>query len=459
VSRWTFAAGVALLMTGLVGAEANAGSNDQKWAASWTTPISGVFKKLALPPGLPPAMLAQIKAQFPQQEFDYALPDGKANDQTFRMIVRPDLWGEAVRIRLSNVFGDRDIDVGSTAIGLQEYAGAVAPGTNRAVTFAGHGSVKIPAGQQIFSDPVRLSFVTKANMASWRGRNLAISFAIRGNSGGLSSHYSRINSYISAPASGDHAKDEDDSAFPNVTSSYFLVSELDVRAPADTVVICALGDSITDTITSTDGHDGWSDDLSERLHKLYAGKISIVNMGVSGNTVVAKRSAFDATDPLVDRLDRDVLAISGLNSVILLEGINDLGAGRSKPEPIIDGYKQVIERLHAKGIGVIGATLTSSVWPEPNYDNAPITSAGMAAAYGNPQTNDYRKQLNEFIRDSGVFDGAVDMAQATDDPATGALYKNFQVGDYLHPNRAGHWAMASAVDLDALMRLARPARK
>ena len=100
---------------------------------------------------------------------------------------------------------------------------------------------------------------------------------------------------------------------------------------------------------------------------------------------------------------------------------------------------------------MIGATLTSSLWPEPNYDNA-LSGPVLTALYGKPQTNAYRQELNDFIRKSGTFDSVADMAPATTDPATGALYKNFQGGDYLHPNRAGHQAMAAAIDLSAVMR-------
>jgi lysophospholipase L1-like esterase len=444
--------GGVLLLSYIFGASASLAASGSGWAASWATPISGEFKKLILPPGVPVAYAATIKALFGQPEFDFALPNGQAADQTFRMIVKPELWGDTMRIRLSNTFGDKDLAIASASIGLQEYAGVVVPGTNTRLTFSGKPNATIPVGGQLFSDPVHLKFVTPAAISHLEGRNLAVSFAVEGTSGVLSAHFGHSNSYLTNPHAGDHTMDEGDLAFPNATTSYFQLSELDVMAPADTIVICALGDSITDTATSTDGHDGWPEDLSQRLHAAYGDRISVVNMGIGGNTVVARQTGATTVEPAVDRLNRDVLGISGLTTVIWLEGINDLGTGQLPPEPIMEAYRQVVGRLHTRGVAVMGATLTSSLWPEPNYDNA-LAGPVLAALYGKPQTNAYRLQLNDFIRKSGTFDGVADMASVTDDPATGALFKNFQNGDYLHPNRAGHQAMAGAIDLRNLIEL------
>src|SRR5579859_5204300 len=111
----------------------------------------------------------------------------------------------------------------------------------------------------------------------------------------------------------------------------------------------------------------------------------------------------------VARLDRDVLGLSGLTDVIWLEGINDLG-GDHPTDAIIAGYQDVVGRLHARGIKVYGATLTSALGISgvDMGDNGPGRDAG-------------RKQLNSFIRESGTFDGVEDFDAATLDPATGNI--------------------------------------
>src|SRR5271167_2496707 len=58
-------------------------------------------------------------------------------DQTLRSIVRISAGGSAVRIRLSNMFGDRPLTVGAAHVAVRRTGAATAPGTSRAVTFAG----------------------------------------------------------------------------------------------------------------------------------------------------------------------------------------------------------------------------------------------------------------------------------------------------------------------------------
>ena len=113
---------------------------------------------------------------------------------------------------------------------------------------------------------------------------------------------------------------------------------------------------------------------------------------------------------------------------------------------IIPGYEDVVSRLHAAGVKVIGATITSAL-------NPTLTDPDRIAP--NVLEDSYRKELNQFIRTSGLFDAVADMDAATVDPATGAMRPAFlppssiggTVLDYLHPNRAGYQAMANSVDI------------
>jgi len=102
-----------------------------------------------------------------------------ANNQTIRSIVKPDLWGDTMRVRFSNVFGNQPLTFDSTTIGLQDYAGNVVHGTLSPVTFRGSSSVTIPAGQEMWSDAVHLSWVKRADDPLIQGRNLSISYSIQ----------------------------------------------------------------------------------------------------------------------------------------------------------------------------------------------------------------------------------------------------------------------------------------
>jgi len=450
-----------LLLLLALGVPAHAGDRDdrgeghKKWVASWATSPATFFQYT--PPPQPfvatPGQPIQYAVANIQPDLAFPFPNATSTgataiDQTFRSIVKPDLWGRTIRIRFSNVFGSQAVTFKTVTVGLQEYSANVVNDTLTPVTFGGKSSVTIQPGGRTWSDPIRLGFVHGADDASVQGRNLAISYAVQGDSGPMTFHSgANQTSFITAQGSGDHAWDEDAFAFQFTTTSWFFVETLDVQADPDTVVICAFGDSITDgTHTTLNINDRWMNVLSRRLHNAYGTKVSIVNEAIGGNRVVNPVTPNSTSGPAaVDRLDRDVLGLSGLTDVIWLEGINDLGGGHST-DSIIDGYKNVVGRLHDAGVNVYAGTVTSALGvfgvPFPTGDNGPVVEAG-------------RQVLNTFIRTSGLFDGIAEFDAATLDTATGnmkAVYlPNSQFTqlpwDYLHPNHAGYNAMGLVVDI------------
>jgi len=416
-----------------------------KWAASWATSIQSAYVLPTTPQG------AAVPGFDPQPDLSFALPNATtagAVNQTFRTIVKPDLWGRTVRVRFSNVFGTRPVTFSHAAVALQSYQANIVAGTSVPLRFNGGQRITIPAGQQAYSDPVDLPFVARGEPQLLAGRNLAVSYAVDGASGPASYHASGFTtSYISAPDAGDKVLAEDDTAFPYSTTSFFFVSQVDVQAPKDTLVVVAFGDSITDgTFSTLNGNDRWANVLSRQLHKRLGNRVSVVNAGIGGNGVVALRTG----QPATQRVWRDVIGLSGVDLVVWLEGINDLGGGLLTPEPVIAGYKQVVASLRKSGIGVIGATITSSYVPNGQVPaNSPLAAVApeLAAQYGNAQTDGYRKTLNRFILTSGLFDATADFDAVTTDPRSGTLYAPYvpnsegSAGDYLHPNRAGYQAM------------------
>jgi lysophospholipase L1-like esterase len=402
----------------------------EKWVASWSASTT------AFGVGSP---VAQPDLTFP---FPTATTDGVV-DQTIRMVIKPDLWGDTMRFRFSNVFGNRPVTLSRVSVGLQAFAGNAQSDTLTPVTFNKQTSVTIPQGAEVWSDAVELDWVDDPDDIAVAGHNLLVSIAVQGKSGAISWHGKAVTtSYVTPQGSGDHTFDVDDAAYPYTSTSWYFLNAVDVMAASNTVVVCAFGDSITDGTASTiNGNDRWANDLSRRLHKAYGNLVSVVNQGIGGNTVNRPGQAGESA---VQRLDRDVLGLSGLTHVVWLEGINDVPA--VTPDVVIAGYQNVVGRLHAVGIKVIGATVTSALNP---------TLTDPAAIASNVLKDNYRKQLNVFIRTSGIYDSVADMDAATIDPATGALKAPFlppssiggTVLDWLHPNRAGYQAMANSIDL------------
>jgi lysophospholipase L1-like esterase len=412
------------------------------WATSWAASVQGPY-----PVGNASAQ-PDLSAVFPS-------PDRGARDQSFRLIVRPDIWGTHARLRLSNAFNTQAVTIDDVYVGVQMSGSAVVKGTNQPVTFGRKNAVTIPAGGSAWSDAVPLPFRRPAPDAALAGRKLAVSFHVAGESGPMTWHAKALTtSYVTLPGSGSHGQDEHEDPFRASTTSWYFLDAVDMMAPRGTRVIAAFGDSITDGTASTlNGDDRWPDVLSRRLHAAYGDAVSVVNAGIGGNRVASPaeysaRAPFAGGPSAGQRLERDVLSLSGLFAVIWLEGINDFSrAANASVDDVERAMREVVERLRAKGVRVFGATVTSAV--------------GSASAGDGPSDTDAkRRALNEYLRTSGVFDGVFDFDRATVDPATGALREEFVpnstvggAGDHLHPNRLGYAAMGQAINLSTLMAL------
>lgn len=408
-----------------------------KWATSWAAAMQG-----PAPAGVPSAL----------PDMALALPGYEARDQTFRMIVQPSLWGRQGRLRFSNAFGDRPVTIGGVHVGLHAGAGALLAGTNVPVHFAGGNAATLPPGDEILSDPIELAVVQSANAPELVGRKLAVSFHVVGPTGPLTWHAKAMTtSYISPPGSGAVGHADSDAAFPFSTTAWHYLDGFDVVAPMETVVIAALGDSITDgTFSTLNGDDRWTDRLIRRLRAAGV-QAAVANVGIGGNQVIgppAYPPAFNGGPSALQRLERDVLSRAGITHVIWTEGVNDFGQAFAPPgtasataEAVVAGLRDGVARMRAAGLRPIGGTLPPS-----------LNSA--REIYGTVETDRRRRQVNDFIRSPGAFDAVVDFEAATLDPATGEIKAAFQPDstlggppDRLHPNRAGYLAMGDAVDL------------
>ena len=415
----------------------------EQWVVSWVASAQG------------PYPVGNASAQ-PFQKFAFSSESAGANDQTFRLIVRPDLWGREARLRLTNVFGIKPVTFDNIYVGLQMGGPALLKGTNRPVRFAGSDNVTVAPGISVWSDPVELPFVPGSSAVELTGRKLAVSFHVAGESGPMTWHAKGLQtSYVSPPGSGPKGASEDEAAFPYSTASWFFLDAVEMLAPADSFAVVAFGDSITDGTASTmNGDDRWPDVLSRRLHAIYGNHVAVVNAGIGGNQV-AGPSEYGAQKPFSGgpsartRIDRDVIELSGVSAMIWLEGINDLSRnGNASAETVINGMKDVVGRIRAKrpAMRVFGATVLTAL-------------GASSAAHGFPEQDQKRRVLNDFIRKSGLFDGVVDFDQVTLDAQSGGLKPEFLPesttggpGDKLHPNRAGYLAMGMAIDLDLFKR-------
>ena len=355
------------------------------------------------------------------------------SNQTLRLIVHASSGGNQVRIKLTNIFGSRPLIIGGASIGSQESGARLKAGSNHALTFSGRPSILIPIGAYVLSDPVPMSIVTQ--------QDLAVSIFVNGDSGEVTVHPLALEtSFVSTP--GDFVAREDSGPFQTVIQNWPYLVAVEVSSTDNSRSIVAFGDSITDGYRSTTGaNHRWPDYFAERLTAAHR-NLGVVNEGISGNRIwhdaIAGRLFFGPNG--LSRFDRDAITVSGVSHIVVLLGINDIGqAGpTSHPEEqvsaedIIAGLKQFALRAHARGIRIIGGTLTP-------YGGA---------AYFSMQGEEKREQVNAWIRTAKEFDGFIDFDAAIRDPAMPTLIKAaFDSGDHLHPSDEGYKAMAGAIDL------------
>jgi lysophospholipase L1-like esterase len=414
----------------------------QHWATVWTGAAQGPF-----PTGITAAQ-PSLSAAFPN-------PGNGSHEQTFRLIVKPDLFGRQMRFRFSNAFGAKPVAFDTAFAGLQMSGAAVVPGTNRPITFAGKPTVTIAPGAEAWSDPVLLPFVHDPGGADLAGRRLAVTFHIPGDSGPMTWHaLAMTTSYVTAPEAGAIGQLEDDSAYPYSATSWFFLDAVDAMAGPETRVVVCLGDGVTDGVGATlNGDDRWTDVLSRRLHAVDGVHVVVVNEGMAGNQVMGAADHPGPGGPSASaRLDRDVLSLSGVTHVIWLEGEGDLAAAGAKPDAVRDAMAtavtQMRERIH--GVKVLGATLTS-------------TRGSAVPGFGTVDADDRRHALNTLLAKPGLFDSMIDFDAATVDQQTGELRPEFLppstgigAGDKITLNRPGYLAMGDAVELRLLAPAFRP---
>jgi hypothetical protein len=190
-------------------------------------------------------------------------------DETVRQIVDASAGGVMVRIRLSNAFGARPVQIAAASVAVQRAGAELTPGTLRTLSFAGRGSVAIPAHGGVASDPVVLRVHP--------GTHLAVSLYLRAPSGPVTQHtQARQRNWVAA---GGRTLDQSARAFFMPTQSWYLLSGVDVLAARrDRGAVVALGDSITDGVGSPLDADGrYPNDLARRLAARAGATLGVVD--------------------------------------------------------------------------------------------------------------------------------------------------------------------------------------
>jgi lysophospholipase L1-like esterase len=360
-------------------------------------------------------------------------------DATLRQIVHLTVGGSQLRVRVSNAFGTEPLHLTAVHVArpVSAGSGAIDVATDTAVTFSGARDVTVPAGAEYLSDAVAFPVAALSN--------LAISFHFDQPPTGETGHPgSRATSYLVHGDMVSAASLPD----PTTVEHWYQISGVDVTSPKQASSVVILGDSITDGHgATTNGNDRWPDVLAARMQGEKSTRtIGLLNEGTGGN-----RLLLDGLGPnALARFDRDVLAQTGVRAVIVLEGVNDLGTLTRDHDVSAEehavlvrrieaAYEQMIERGHAHGVYVIGATI--------------LPYGGSKYYHPGPENEADRQAVNAWIREPAHFDAVVDFDKLMRDQAhLNLMLPAYDSGDGLHPGPAGYKAMGEAVPLTLLTR-------
>jgi len=397
-----------LLIAALLSSPGTA-SAQEHWQGAWAHPPTA-HNDLSLRPD-----------ERPRRTGFLPLPPYK--DATVRQMVRLSAAARSIRLRFTNEFGAKALPIGAAHVALAAENGAIIAGTDHVITFAGKPSVDIPPGAPMLADAITWPLPAFAR--------LAISIYYPGETVPPAHTIFVLNAW---QTTGDHTADL---SLPESTAarSGIHLSQVDILPVRSGATLVTFGDSITEGVASTTGaFRGWPDRLAERLQAQTATKgWSVVNAGIGSNRLLNDTPSTNA----LSRFDRDVLSVPGVKAVIVLLGINDIQYSRRYPAEAvrapeeIAAFRQLIDRAHAAGLRIYGATIT------PFEGSADYTPEGEAD----------RQAMNSFIR-SGAFDGVADFDAAVRDPANpGRLRLEFEGTGHLHPNDAGYAAMGDSISL------------
>jgi len=366
--------------------------------------------------------------------FPTLIPEQISN-QTIRQVSQISLGGEAIRLVFTNQYGEQPLYIDKTTIGL---ANAVSLKSKSAypVYFSGQLKAKILPGKQLVSDPIELAVPDHTQLV--------------------------VNSFIQKPTtfktfhwdakqtswliSGNQTTTLNTPTDAKTTTARLLLSAIEVKPKQKAHVVAVIGDSITDGATATlDANSRWTDFLAKRLS---AHHVAVINSGISGNRLLTEGMG----DSVIKRLNREVFQYSGVKTLIVLIGINDISwpgtAFAPKQqipsfEALTQGYQYVVNEAHQHGIQVIGATLLPFAGALPN---TPLDN------YYQPNKDQLRERINQWMRTSHTFDGVLDLDQGLKDPKhPNRLNPVYDSGDHLHPNDRGNQHMAELVDLNQMI--------
>ncbi len=354
--------------------------------------------------------------------------NNQMTDRSVRQVVRVSCGGDSIRLRISNELSAEPLEIASVYVATGSPNYEIVKRTAHYLEFKGEKQVVIPAHSAATSDALRFRLMPL--------QRLAITINYKKAPVSPTVHMgSRTTTYIMRGVTDKYTDFK--GAFRE--DHWFNIAAIDVYNPkASSIAI--IGNSITDgKASTTNAQDRWPDWMSDMLcgptvptlmhdqrvvgHGL---DIGVLNLGIGNNRVLS----VGLGEPAKIRFDHDILDQSGVKTVIVFEGINDIGTSQNPDataQSLIKEYKNMIRKAKFRGMRVYGATIMPFMGCHGYFTEA---------------RERCRETVNRWIRDSHEFDGVIDFDSLMRDPLQPKqLIGRWQCGDWLHPNAAGYEQM------------------
>ena len=340
------------------------------------------------------------------------MPKSSLSNRSLREIVKVSIGGTSLRLQLSNEFSKEPVEIRSIYIADGSETWTIDTKTARYLTFGGKRNVTIEPGTAIFSD------VVKYNLRPLQRLAITINYGSQTPVNATSHRGSRTTSYIIDGVSKPKTSFENGER----ADHWYNIAAIDVLAEEQTPSVAIIGNSITDGRGSTTNlQNRWPDFLMEAL----GGQTAVLNLGIGGNCVVEG----GLSEPALKRFDRDILGQRGVKTLVIFEGVNDIGGSVGQVERkvrlLIEAYQTLIAKAREHGLRVYIGTIT------------PFKGNG----YYKPFQETARQVVNEWIRSTDLIDGVIDFDKVVQDEKDPAKMKAEYSDDWLHLNPKGYEVM------------------
>ena len=357
-----------------------------------------------------------------------------SKDLTLRYPIRICFSGSRLRFHFSNLTGTEPVTITRATVAL-EQVGEFHPVD---ITLSGDTQIRIAPGEEVLSDEIPY------NVSA--GQTILVSLYL----GDFTQM--RAGTLVTGPLSGgeyaygdfSHARTLERN-LTNTTNWYYFLNTVDIFTQEDNHALVCYGDSIT--------AQSWPDYLALRAWREGYHHVAIIRRAVCGTRILRQYNCIRYLSYGLKGETRFPIEINtaGVSAVIIQHGINDIihpvgvEVNKFRPwsdMPTVEQLKEGVKHLYVDYI-------REHNLPIRIYSGTLLPIKGWRTY--NEMRDSMRREFNEWLRTSPIFDGYIDFDLAVRDHEHPRQFApGFDSGDHLHPSEKAYTKMADTVPSELL---------